>query len=97
MIKVNKRQSRIGADIYYIGYVVNKLPYNINIVNPLCLILKDVTCTVEKIEGSSDRYLVIDLSNKDVLNVFDDMFLTLLVIKLIKLMVIIKKCMVTLD
>ena len=27
-----------------------------------------------KIEGSSDRYLVIDLSNKDVLNVFDDMF-----------------------
>ena len=38
------------------------------------LILKDVTCIVEKIEGSSDRYLVIDLSNKDVLNVFDDMF-----------------------
>ena len=38
------------------------------------LILKDVKCTVEKIEGSSDRYLVTDLSNKDVLNVFDDMF-----------------------
>ena len=38
------------------------------------LILKDVKCTVEKIEGSSDRYLVIDLSNKDVLNVFDDIF-----------------------
>ena len=38
------------------------------------LILKDVKCTVEKIEGSSDRYLVIDFSNKDVLNAFDDMF-----------------------
>ena len=38
------------------------------------LSLKDVTCTVEKIEGSSDRYLVTDLNNKDVLNVFDDMF-----------------------
>ena len=38
------------------------------------LILKDVTCTVEKIEGSSDRYLVIDLINKNVLNAFDDMF-----------------------
>ena len=38
------------------------------------LILKDVKCTVEKIEGSSHRYLVIDLSNKDVLNVFDNMF-----------------------
>ena len=38
------------------------------------LISKDVKCTVEKIEGSSDRYSVIDLSNKDVLNVFDDIF-----------------------
>ena len=74
MTKVNKRESRIGVDIYYIGYIVNKLQYNINSVNPLYLILKDVKCTVEKIEGSSDRYLVIDLSNKDVLNVFDDMF-----------------------
>ena len=74
MIKVNKRESRIGADIYYIGYIVNKPQYNINSVNPLHLILKYVTCTVEKIEGSSDRYLVVDLSKKDVLNVFDDMF-----------------------
>ena len=74
LIKVNKRESRTGADIYYIGYIVNKPQYNINSVNPLHLILKDVTCTVEKIEGSSDRYLVIDLSNKDVLTVFDDMF-----------------------
>ena len=36
--------------------------------------LKDVKCTVQKIEGSSDRYLVVDLINKDILNVFDDMF-----------------------
>ena len=74
MIKVDKRGSRIGVDIYYIGYIVNKPQYNINSINPLYLILKDVNCTVEKIEGSSDRYLVIDLSNKDVLNAFDDMF-----------------------
>ena len=65
LIKVDKR---VGADIYYIGYIVNKPQYNINSVNPLYLILKDVKCTVE------NRYLVIDLSNKDVLNVFDDMF-----------------------
>ena len=76
LIKVDKRESRIGADIYYIGYIVNKPQYNnsVSSVNPLYLILKDVKCTVEKIEGSSDRYLVIDLNNKDVLNVFDDMF-----------------------
>ena len=71
LIKVYKRESRIGADIYYIGYIVNKPQYNINSVNPLHLILKDVKCTVEDL---NDRYLVIDLSNKDVLNVFDDMF-----------------------
>ena len=74
MIKVNKRKSRIGADICYKGYIVNKPQCNINSINPLYLVLKDVRCTVEKIEGSSDRHLVIDLSNKDVLNVFDDMF-----------------------
>ena len=74
MIKIDKRESRIGADIYYISYIINKPQYNINSVNPLYLILKDVKCTAEKIEGSSDRYLVIVLSNKDVLNVYDDMF-----------------------
>ena len=74
MIKVNKRETRTDADIYHIGYIASKPRYNINSVNPLHLILKDVTCTVEKIEGSSDRYLLIDLSNKDALNVFDDMF-----------------------
>ena len=89
LIKVDKRESRIGANIYYISYIVNKPQYNINSFNPLCLILNDVKCTVEKIEGSSDRYLVIDLSNKNVLNVFLMICLTLLVIKLIKLMVMI--------
>ena len=74
LIKVDKREPRIGADIYYISYIVHKPQYNINSVSPLHLILKDVKCTVEKIKGSSDRYLVIDLSNKDVLNVFDNMF-----------------------
>ena len=72
LIKVDKRESRIDADIYYISYIVNKPQCNINSVNALYLILKDVKCTVEKIEGSSDRYLVIDLINEDVLNVFDE-------------------------
>ena len=93
LIKVNKRESRIGADIYYLGYIVNTSQYNINSVNPLYLILKHVTCTVEKIVGSSGRYLVIDLSNKDVLNVFDDMFNFISN----KIDGMIKKCMVTLD
>ena len=96
LIKVNKRESRVGADIYYIGHIVNKPQYNINSVNPLYLILKDVTCTIEKIEDSSDRYLVIDLSNKDFLNVFDDMFY-FISNKTNKIDGDDKKCMVTLD
>ena len=38
--KIAKRESRIGIDIYYIGYVVNKLEYDINSVKPLYLLLK---------------------------------------------------------
>ena len=48
LIKVDKREARIGADVYYISYVVNKPQCNINSVNPLYLILKDVKCTEKK-------------------------------------------------
>ena len=69
--KIAKRESRIGVDIYYIGYVVNKLEYDINSVKPLYLSVKSLLGSVEKIDGSSDRYLVIDKSNIEVINVFN--------------------------
>ena len=69
--KIAKRESRIGVDIYYIGYVVNKLEYDINSVKPLYLSVKNLLGSVEKIDGSSDRYLVIDKSNIEVGNVFN--------------------------
>ena len=34
-VKIVKRESRIGADIYCIGYVVNKLEYDMNSAKPL--------------------------------------------------------------
>ena len=71
LVKVVRRESRIGVDIYYIGYVVNKTRYDINSVNPLYLIVKNLMGPLEKIEGSSDRYLVVDESNKEVISVFD--------------------------
>ena len=74
LIKVVKRESRIDADIYYIGYKVSKPQYNINNVNPLYLIVKNVVGRVEKIKGSSDRYLVVDESNKKIINVFDKLW-----------------------
>ena len=73
LIKVVKRESRIGVDIYYIGYVLE--PENdIDSINPLYLIVKRLLGRIEKIEGSSDRYLVVDENNKEVINVFDKLW-----------------------
>ena len=50
LVKVFRRESRIGVDIYYIGYVVNKPQYDINSVDPLYLIDKQLFGRIEKIE-----------------------------------------------
>ena len=73
LVKVVKRESRIGVDIYYIGYVVEPED-DINSINPLYLIVKRLLGRIEKIEGSSDRYLVVDENNKKVINVFDKLW-----------------------
>ena len=69
LVKVVRRESRIGVDIYYIGYVLKPDDY-INSINPLYLIVRHLFGRVEKIQGSSDRYLVVDENNKEVINVF---------------------------
>ena len=74
LVKVNKRELRINGDVYYIGYEMNKPQYNINSVNRLYLIVKGLVGNVEKIKGSEDRYLVIDERNKEIINVFDNLF-----------------------
>ena len=73
LVKVVRRDSRIGVDIYYIGYVL-KPEDAINSINPLYLIVRYLFGLIEKIEGSSDRYLVVDENNKEVINVFDKLW-----------------------
>ena len=73
-LKVVIRESRIGADIYYIGYLVNKPEYDINSIHPLYLVAKRLLGCTEKIEGSSDRYLVVDEGNKEVMSDFDELW-----------------------
>ena len=73
LVKVVKRESRIGVDIYYIGYVLEPED-DINSINPLYLIVKRLLGRIEKIEGSSERYLVIDENNKELINVFDKLW-----------------------
>ena len=70
LVKIVRREPRIGVDIYYIGYVVNKPQYDIKSVNPLYLIIKHLFDRVEKIQRSSGRYLVVHENNKEVINVF---------------------------
>ena len=73
LVKVVRRESRIGVDIYYIGYVLEPKD-DINSINPLYLIVRHLFSRIKKIEGSSDRYLVVDENNKEVINVFDKLW-----------------------
>ena len=69
--KINKRESRVGIDIYYLGHALYKLEYITNSVRPLYLGIKSLLGSVEKMNNCSDRYLVIDKSNIEVINVFN--------------------------
>ena len=47
---------------------------DINSISPFYLVVKHLFGRVEKIKGSSDRYLVVDENNKEVINVFDKLW-----------------------
>ena len=73
-VRVVKRESRIDARIYYVSYEVKKPEHGINSVNSLYLVVSNLLGRVETIKGSSDRYLVVDESNKIVVDVFEKLF-----------------------
>ena len=55
-LKTAERESRIGVDIYYIGYVVNKLECDTNSVKPLYLSIKILLGSVEKIDVIDKKF-----------------------------------------
>ena len=59
LLKLNKKESLLNIDIYYIGYVTRKEIYNINSVNPLYLVIHAVEGYVEAMVGQDSRNLVI--------------------------------------
>ena len=73
-VKVVKRKSRIDAKIYYVSYEVKKPQYGKNSVNSLYLVVSNLLGRVKPIKGSSDQYLVVDESNKMVVDVFEKLF-----------------------
>ena len=73
LLKINKRGNRKNNNIYYITYKINKPEHNINSTNNLYFVIDYLCGTTEKIDGSKDRYLVIDenrLMNKENIDLF---------------------------
>ena len=70
LVKVIKRESRTGATINYIGYVIEpeKNKY------PLYFVINRLFGHIKKIEGSSDRYLVVNINNENITNIFDKLW-----------------------
>ena len=72
LLEIIKRESKIGANIYYIGYVLDP-DYDYNTIKPLYFVVSCLIGYIEEIEGSSDKYLVIASSvrNKNIISVLD--------------------------
>ena len=73
LLKINKRENRENNNIYYISYKINKPEHNINSINNLYFVIDYLCGTIGKIDGSKDRYLVIDedrLINKENIDLF---------------------------
>ena len=75
LLEIIKRESRIDANIYYIGYVLNP-NYDYNTINPLYFIINRLIGYVEEIEGSNDKYLVVTKSmrNRKIIHSFDNIW-----------------------
>ena len=71
-LEIIKRELKISVNIYYIGYVV-ELNYDYNTINPLYFVINRLIGYKEKIEGSSDKYLVVakNVRNKDIISFLD--------------------------
>ena len=77
LLKLNKRENRENSNIYYISYRINKPEHNINSINNLYFVVNYLYGTIEKIDGSKDRYLVIDENrniNKNNIDSFNDYY-----------------------
>ena len=68
-LKITKKESRIGAHIYYTRCVLNRK----DTIMPLYFIINRLIGYIEEIDGSNDKYLVVvsGLRNKNIINAFD--------------------------
>ena len=73
LLKINKRENRENNNVYCISYKINKPEHDINSINNLYFVVDHLYGKIEKINGSKDRYLVINedsLMNEKNINFF---------------------------
>ena len=74
LLEIIKRKSRISANIYHIGYVLDPdYDYDYNTIKPLYFVVGRLIGYIEEVEGSSDKYLVVasSIRNKNIISVLD--------------------------
>ena len=69
-LKITKKESRNGANIYYTRCAVN---LDDNTMIPLHFLINRLIGFIEEIDGSNDKYLVVvsSLRNKNIINALD--------------------------
>ena len=69
-LRITKKKSRIGADIYYTRCALN---LDDDIIIPLHFLIDRLIGFIEEIDGSNDKYLVVvsSLRNKKITNALD--------------------------
>ena len=73
LLKINKRENKENDNIYYISYQINEPEHDINSINNLYFVVDYLRDKIKKINGSKDRYLVI---NEDsIMNEKNNLFL----------------------
>ena len=69
-LKITKKESRIGANIYYTRCALN---LDDNTIIPLHFIINHLIGYIEEIDGSSNKYLVVvsSMRSKNIINALD--------------------------
>ena len=75
-LRITKKESRIGANIYYTRCALN---LDDDIIIPLHFLIDRLIRFIEEIDGSNDKYLVVvsSLPNKKIIDALDKVWLSI--------------------
>ena len=75
-LKITKKESRIGANIYYTRCALN---LDNDVIIPLHFLIDRLIGFIEEIDRSNDKYLVVvsSLHNKNIINALDKVWLSI--------------------